>query len=103
MPYFGTAERRGRVWNVFSDFWPCNQQEKTCSGVCLSGGLLYCCRGFVHSEISTLKGVFCKSCKLFIRPLVEGEESGRETGAVLSAKIVISLLLYNNTCLDTLI
>lgn len=69
--------------------------------------LIICFIGFVQSETSIPKGVFCgsaaASCKLFIQPLVEDEESGRETGAVLGAKIVISLLPYNNTCLDALI
>lgn len=78
-----------------SDFWLCNQQEKTCSGVYLSHDLLCCCHGFVQSETFTLKGVFCDSAaassKLFIRPLIEDEKPARETGAVLSAEVVISL------------
>lgn len=81
-----------------SDFWLCNQQEKTCSAVFLSHNLLSCSRGFVQSEIYILKGVFCDSaaasCKLFIQPLKEGEKSARETGAALSAEVMISLLPY---------
>lgn len=79
-----------------SDFWLCNQQEKTCSAVYLSHNLLYCCHGFVQSETFILKAVFCDSaaasCKLFIQPLTEDEKPAREIGAVLSAEVVISLL-----------
>lgn len=79
-----------------ADFWLCNQQDKTCSGACLSHNLLYCCCGFVQSETFILKGVFCDSaaafCKLFIQPLIEDKKSARETGAVLRAEVVISLL-----------
>lgn len=81
-----------------SDFWLCNQQEKTFSGVDLSHNLLFRSHGFVQSETLTLQGVFCDcaaaSSKLFIQPLIEDEKPARETGAVLSAEVVISLFPY---------